>query len=688
MVGDSATAKGTVSLALAHAANLLSTRPDLAQTQVDEILKAVPGHPQALMLLGAAHRRQGDLTAALSVLTPLAASQPKAASVHLELGLALSDAGDPKGAITALQRTTALKPAQPDAWRALADLYVVAGDVAGADRAYAQSIRWSTEDAALMEAAIALADDKLAVAERLLKARLNDTPTDVAAMRMLAEVAGRLGRYGDSERLLTRALELAPGFDAARHNLATVLYRQAKLEPALDEINRLLAKSPNDPNYRNLQAGALARVGDVTESIAVYGKMLRDYPNQPKGWLSYGHALKTAGRHADGVAAYRRSIAQQPSFGEAYWSLANLKTFKFEPGEVEAMRSQLARDDLDLEHRFHLHFALGKALEDARAFEESFYHYAQGNRLRRSVIDYDADEGRESLQRAKALFTPDFFTARKGQGAEAPDPIFIVGLPRSGSTLIEQILDSHSQVEGTAELPEIGFIARTLGDRKRKSEPSRYPEAIAELSPEQLRQLGQSFIDKTRIQRKTAKPFFIDKLPNNFLHIGLIQTILPNAKIIDARRSPMGACFSGFKQHFARGQNFSYDLEDLGRYYADYVELMAHFDTVSPGKIHRVFYEKMVEDTEGEVRRLLDYCGLDFEDGCLRFYENERAVRTASSEQVRSPIFTDAVEHWRHYEPWLEPLKSALGEVLNTYPKTPRFDRAQRAKLKAEGTIG
>jgi tetratricopeptide (TPR) repeat protein len=674
MAGEDASAVGTISIALSHAANLLNSSPDLAARQADEILKASPGHPQALMLLGGALRRTGDLAAAEAVLTPLAREQVRAPQVHLELGMCLMAAGNVAGAITALKHSLNLKPQQPEAWRTLADLHLVEGDGTSADRAYAQSIRWSTEDPALMDAALALADDRLAPAEHALKDRLKSAPTDVAAIRMLAEVAGRLGRYGDSETLLRRALELAPSFTAARHNLAIVLYRQAKVEQALEVINVLLAESPNDPNYRNLKAGALARVGDLQESINVYGKMLKEFPNQPMGWLSYGHALKTAGRTAEGIEAYRRSIQQRPSFGDAYWSLANLKTFRFEASEVEAMRQQLmAGSDLSIEDRFHLHFALGKALEDAKAFEDSFHHYDEGNRLRRSVLSYDPDETTAHKDRCKSTFTRELMVSRKDQGCSAPDPIFILGLPRSGSTLIEQILDSHSLIEGTAELPDIGFIARVLGERKKKSQDSLYPEIVADLSPERLRELGESFMETTRIQRKTDKPFFIDKLPNNFIHVGLIQLILPKAKIIDARRHPLGTCFSGFKQHFARGQNFSYGLTDIGRYYADYVELMAHFDAVTPGKVHRVIYEDMVADTEAEVRRLLDYCGVAFEERCLRFYENDRAVRTASSEQVRNPIFKDAVEHWKNYEPWLDPMKSALGPVLDAYPSAPTY---------------
>ncbi len=335
------------------------------------------------------------------------------------------------------------------------------------------------------------------------------------------------------------------------------------------------------------------------------------------------------------------------------------------------MRAQLERSDLTQEDRFHFHFALGKAAEDAKEYADSFGHYATGNRLRQEAVPYDGDTITENVRRSRALFTPDFFAARRGAGSPAPDPIFIVGLPRSGSTLVEQILSSHSAIEGTMELPDVVGIVKELSGRHRRSEVSKYPEVLESLEPDALRELGERYLQQTRVQRKTDAPYFIDKLPNNWAHVGLIHLILPNAKIIDARRHPLSCCFSGFKQHFARGQNFTYSLADIGRYYADYVALMAHYDAVLPGRVHRVFYERMVDDTESEVRRLLDYCGLPFEDACLRFYENDRAVRTASSEQVRQPIFRDAVEHWRNYEPWLDPLKAALGPVLDAYPAAP-----------------
>jgi predicted Zn-dependent protease len=659
---------GSVEVALSHTARLLERDPALAAQQAYEILKAAPNHPLATLLLGVARRAGGDPEAALLVLEPLASIHPQWALLHYELALALGMLERHADAIVALRRALQLKPGMSDAWRALGDELMISGDAEGADAAYAQNIKTSTSDPRLLAAAAALCENQIPQAEALLRSHLKKYPTDVAALRMLAEVAARLRRYKDAETLLDRCLELSPSFLPAQHQHAIVLHRQNKHGAALLEANELLAKDPRNPGYNNLKAAILARIGEMTDSIEIYAGVLAEHPAQPKVWLSYGHALKTGGRERDSIAAYRKSIEMQPNLGEAYWSLANLKTTRFTDEDLAAMRLQLQRSDLSVDDRLHLHFALGKALEDLAEYAASFEHYALGNELRRGQMNYIPGEMTLHVQRIKALYTAQFFAQRDHYGAAAPDPIFIIGLPRAGSTLLEQILSSHSQVEGTMELPDIPAIARTLFDIGKKSNAAGYSAVLATLDADQCRELGERYMAQTRIQRKTAAPYFIDKMPNNFAHIDLIQLALPRAKIIDARRHPLGCCFSGFKQHFARGQGFTYSLEDIGRYYRDYVELMAFFDEVLPGRIHRVIYESLIEDTEPEVRKLLDYCGLPFEEGCLRFYENERAVRTASSQQVRKPIFREGVAQWRHYEPWLKPLKAALGPVLDAYP--------------------
>ena len=514
----------------------------------------------------------------------------------------------------------------------------------------------------LMAAALALHDNRLSDAEPLLKAHLKNDPLDVAAIRMLAELAGRIGRYKDAENLLRRALELAPDFGAARANLATCLYRQNKPAEAIAELDTLIVDDPENVGHANLKAAALGRIGGFEEAIELYEQVLKAAPQQPKLWMSYGHMLKTVGRQADGIAAYRRAIGIAPALGEVWWSLANLKTVKFTLDDIAAMQAALARDDISDEDRFHLDFALGKAFEDTRDFGKSFAHYEAGNALRRTKIAYDADETTRIVDTLIETFTPALIARLAGAGHDAPDPIFVLGMPRAGSTLVEQILSSHSLVEGTSELPDMPALARTKD----------YPASLATLTPERAEELGKTYLERTRIQRKTGRPFFIDKLPNNWAHAAFIHLILPNATIIDARRHPLGCCFSNFKQHFARGQAFSYSLEDMGRYYADYVRLMAHIDAVLPGRVHRVIYERMVDDTEAEVRALLGACGLGFEDSCLEFHKTERAVRTASSEQVRQPIFRDGTEGWQGFEPWLGPLKAVLGPVLAAYPDAPQ----------------
>ncbi|HLY05660.1 MAG TPA: sulfotransferase [Rhizomicrobium sp.] len=664
---------GSLATALRQAVRLLAATPHLAEAQAREILAVIPGNPQALLVLGQARAAQKDWEGARDILDALCRSQKQDAAAHAELGAVLARLGNTTGAIAALQRAVALSPKLAGVWRDLGDLYLLAGDAERADQAYAQHILASVNDPRLLEAARALCDNKLAVAERVLREFLKQHPTDVAAIRMLAETGSRLGRYEDAERLLARCLELAPNFRMARQNYATVLYRQNKCVEAIAEADRLLEGEPGNAGFRALKAAALGQIGEYAKAVEEYERLLGDQPAQPKAWMSYGHALKALGRRSDCTAAYRKSVALLPSLGEAWWSLANLKTRVFDPADIAAMKAQLARPDLNDEDRWHLHFALGKAFEDDANYPHSFEHYREGNRLRRLALDYDAAEIADHVDRSCAFFTRAFFDARSGQGSPAPDPIFIVGLPRAGSTLVEQILASHSLVEGTMELPDIVSLARRLGGKMKRSDRSDYPEALADLDSHAVRALGDEYLARTRIHRRLARPFFIDKMPNNFAHAGLIHLILPKAKIIDVRRHPIACGFSLYKQHFARGQGFSYDLEDIGRYYTDYVRLMAHFDAVLPGRIHRVVYEELTADFEGEVRRLLAHCGLPFEEACLRFHENARPVRTASSEQVRQPIFTNSLEHWRHYEAWLDPLKSALSPVLSNCPAPAPF---------------
>ncbi len=517
----------------------------------------------------------------------------------------------------------------------------------------------------LIEAALAINDDRLHEAEPVLRAHLKANPRDVAAIRLMAQLAARIGRYKDSETLLRRALELAPGFIAARSNLALVLYRQNRIEDSIAVLGQVLSEDDADHASRNLMAAALGRVGEYDEALELYRSLVQQFPDHARLWMSNAHLLRTVGKQSDCISAYRRAIFIEPKLGEAWWSLANLKTVKFDDDDIAAMESALEQSDVSEDDRLHLHFALGKAYDDRQNAPVAFDHYDKGNALRHAQQGYEADEVSKLVDRIIATFSAEFFTINANGGHGSNAPIFILGMPRAGSTLVEQILASHSLIEGTMELPDLPAIAMREGD---DGDITGWVDAITKMAPDRLKILGQEFLDRTKIQRKSEKPHYIDKLPNNWIYTGLIHMILPHAKIIDARRHPLDCCFSNFRQHFAKGQAFSYNLADMGRYYADYVRLMAHFDGVLPGRVHRVVHERLVENPRAEVRALLEYLDVPFEQACLDFHQNARAVRTASSEQVRQPLNRDGMEQWRRYDPWLKPLKDALGGLWQRYP--------------------
>jgi tetratricopeptide (TPR) repeat protein len=528
----------------------------------------------------------------------------------------------------------------------------------------------AVRDPQLMAAALALYENRLHDAEPVLKARLKHDPYDVAAMRMLAELAGRIGRFHDAENLLQRAVELSPRWTPARSNLAMVLYRQGRSSEAIAVLDRLIEDEPEHLGHANLKAAAAGRIGDYQEAVRLYETVLQSNPNVEKTWMSYGHVLKTVGRRKDSIAAYRRALAIKPGFGEVWWSLANLKTVKFEPDDLTVMAEQLKAKDISDEDRFHLHFALGKAHEDAGHWQKSFIHYDEGNQLRRAALDYDPGLIDEQVRQACIAVTPSFFEERSG-GCHADDPIFILGMPRAGSTLIEQILASHSEVEGTQELPDIMMMAQRMAQVDTADMITAHYAKLSALSLDERTMLGEEYIKRTMVHRKTGKKRFIDKMPNNWIYAAFIRLILPNASIIDARRHPMDCGFSNFKQHFARGQSFAYRQEDIGRYYCNYVAMMDTVDAASPGYVHRVIHERLIEDSEAEIRKMLDYLKLPFEESCLNFWQNDRAIQTPSAEQVRRPINKDGMDRWQYFEEWLLPLKTELGSVLASYPESP-----------------
>ena len=542
------------------------------------------------------------------------------------------------------------------------------GDAAEAERTERHAIENFGRSPVLAAAANALSRGDLKKAEHLLRPHVARNPDEPGALIMLAELDNMMGAYASAEALFRKAAAIMPAFAEPRLGIATVLFRLGRPEEAVDELRAVVAADPGNEAATRQLATTLGHLGRFDEAIGAYEGFLAAAYGSEIARVGYAHMLKTVGRTDDAVAAYRRVLSARPGHGEVWWSLANLKTVRFDAHDIGQMESALLASGQAPDDRAHLHFALGKALEDAGEYRRSFVHYADGNALVRQTLPYDAGAFSDDVSRAIAALTPELFAAAEGYGEPDPAPIFILGMPRAGSTLIEQILASHSLVEGTAELPYISEIARDLISETWQP----YPELLAGLGGERLAELGRRYLDRAHVHRSANRAFFIDKMPNNWFDIGLIHLILPNAKIIDARRNPLDCGFSNFKQHFARGQAFSYDLADMGHCYRDYVRLTAHIDRVLPGRVHRVIHEELIADPEGEIRRLLTALDLPFEDNCLRFHENSRPVRTASSEQVRRPINRDGVERWRAYEEWLGPLKDALGPVLDAYPAAPQ----------------
>ena len=511
------------------------------------------------------------------------------------------------------------------------------------------------------------------LAQVALDSYLRERPADADALNLKARAALRQGRADEAIEALQRALEAAPDFAIARFNLANLLFKQHRVEEALAQIDLLLAVEPANPLYREMKAAVLESSGvDLPQAAELHRGLAQEHPQRAESWLQLGHALRALGDREACVAAYRRAIECRPGLGAAWWGLANLRTMAFAPEDLAAMEQQLARDDLAPADRTGLHYSLGKACEDEQRYERAFAHYSEGNATLRQRIKYDPVTFSRAVARQKAVFTPAFLEARRGAGCSRPDPIFILGRPRSGSTLVEQILASHPAIEGTAELPYIGAIASELAveatGRPDVAFGVEHLKALEQATPSRLAQLGELYLQRAARHRRLDRPFFIDKMPANFFHVGLIALILPEAKIIDVRRHPAACCLSIFKSFSSKG---SLGLAELGRLHRDYVDLMAHFDRVLPGRITRVTYESLVAEPEAEVRRLLSSLGLPFDEACLRFHETRRAVLTPSSEQVRQPVFSSAVDHWRHFEPWLGPLIESLGSVHTDYPAVP-----------------
>ena len=625
------------------------------------LLSENPTDGEALYIAAVAARYLKRFEEAKGFLSNLHTAMPEYGRAWQEEGhLALAQ-GDAAGALTAFVRATRFNPALQASWREQARLYAEAGRQAEANAATAQFDRLAKLPRELLAVTNHLAERRLARAEEICRHYMRRNPRHVEGMRLLAKIGIELGILDDAEFLLESAVEFSPDDVQLRFDYIDVLRRRQKAREAHEQAELLHARDPENPLFQSRLAIECIQMGDYDRGLELFESVLQKLPNDPASLTSRGHALKTRGDRKDAEASYRAAIVAKPDHGDAYYALANLKNYRFGRGEISAMQTQVERPDLAFMDRVHLHFALAKAFEDEGDYEASFANYERGNALKRAQTRYSADAMSAELARQKEYCTAELFEQHQGVGHTAPDPIFILGLPRAGSTLLEQILASHSEVDGTLELPNILALAHQL--RGRKAGQSRYPEVLADLSPDQLAKFGEGFIENTRVHRQGA-PFFIDKMPNNFRHIGLIHLILPNAKIIDARRAPMDCCFSGFKQLFAEGQEFTYGLSEIGRYYSDYVDLMEHWDAVLPGKVLRVQHEDVLDDLEGQTRRMLDFLGLPFEEACLSFHKTDRAVRTASSEQVREPINRKGQGAWKPFERWLGDLKEALGSYL------------------------
>lgn len=647
---------------------LVERRSHEALTAAELALAERPDHRDLMLIKAQALRLLGRMAEAFGVLDALERIQPFFSKLHEERGMTFVGLRQAEPAIASLLKAVNLNPALPASWNTLMGLYRMTGDMQNALTAseHVETLRALPRE--VVVATSLFADGERDEAERIVRAFLIDHGDHPDAIRLLAKIALSHDVLDDAETLLAGALALAPDFHLVRYEYAETLIRRQKYLQAKAEVDRLLAIDARNFDYRTLQASVAVGVGEHGRAIAIYQALCNDFPTawDPPLWL--GHALKTVGRTADAIDAYRAAAAARPDFGDAYWSLANLKTYRFTDAEVEAMQVQEAHPETQTVDRYHLAFALAKALEDRGDYQSAFQAYARGNALKRAESRYRPEVFETNTRLQKEVCTRDFFAARAGFGDPSPDPIFILGLPRAGSTLLEQILASHSQVEGTQELADIQRIVLELQGRDPDQNNPLYPAALTEISQDAALALGQRYLRDTQAYR-SGKPYFIDKMPNNFRHIGLIQLILPNAKIIDARREPMACCFSNFKQLFAQGQEFTYSLEDIGRYYRTYLDLMRHWDEVLPGRVLRVQHEDVVDNLEGEVRRILDYCGLPFEAACVNFHQTARSVRTPSSEQVRQPIFRDGLDAWTHFAPWLQELKRALGDAVTTYAK-------------------
>lgn len=638
--------------------------------QSEQLLEQTSNEQQQVelwYLIAVAQRYRKDFTKALSCINKLLKLDETHSRANQEQGYIHLALHQPTQAKVSFEKAVKLNPSLVASWQELIEIYRTAEQQDNVQNAANQLAILKNLPPALLAVTELMHDGKTIKAEQLCRHFLQQNKRHIDGMCLLAKIGIKLKIYDDAEFLLASALALDPSNIHARSQYLNLLIRLGKYKTAEQQVEKLLVEQANNLSFKMAKATVLTGLGKIEEAIILFGQVIEHASAQTNVqgiqvsgfYLQLGHALKAKGDIEKAVTAYQKAYQLNPSYGDAFWSLANTKTYRFSDEEIAKMQSQQGCKDLTLIDRVQLHFATGKAFEDKQEYNHAFHAYQQGNKLQHAHNGFDINKIEQQVAEQMKYCTAQLFKNRGDLGLNLPDPIFIVGLPRAGSTLLEQILASHSQVDGTMELHNILGLASRLRGRNQSNKDNQYPKNLSEINQDYFKRFGQQFIDETRVYREQA-PLFIDKMPNNFLHIGLIRLILPKAKIIDARRSPMACCFSGFKQLFAEGQDFSYNLEDIGRYYQAYVKLMAHWDKVLPGFVLKVNHEDVVDNLESQVRRMLDFCGLEFEQSCLDFHKTKRNVKTPSSEQVRQPIYKSATEQWRHFEPYLVPLKKVL----------------------------
>jgi len=645
---------------ISHAKGLLRDgKINDAVTDLQAVLKQQAEDQEALYVLAVCYRYNGELQTALSTLDKLITHYPDYGRAYQERGHIYFKQKQSTEAIKAYERALELNPALPACWRNLVNLHYSLGHNERSMLCKKQSDRLLKLPPELLSVTSAIYERELYQAEQLCRVFMQKNPKHLEGMRLLAKIASELGILDDADFLLESCLEFEPNFHAARYDYSQVLFKRQRFQKSMEQAALLLKQQGAAPSFRLLYANAAVPVGEFDKALEYYEQLIEEAPDNIHYHMLKGHALKSLGKPKQAINSYKNAAKIKPDFGDAYWSLANVKTYQFDDAEITQMQNAELDQTTDSVDQYQLCFALGKSFEDRGNYDEAFKFYTRGNQKKLADLNYRAKRTENEFTKQQKICSKEFFDHRGGFGSPSNEPIFIVGMPRAGSTLLEQILASHPMVDGTIELPDIMSLAQKLGGPHKVGENSRYPEILETLNSQQIENFANQYLKSTQVYRKKGT-FFTDKMPNNFRHIGLIQLMFPNCKIIDARRHPMACCFSNYKQLFGEGQEFSYGLEELGRYYKGYVDLMDHWQEALPNKILRIQYEEVVEDLESQVRRLLNFLELPFDQRCIEFHKNKRAVHTPSAEQVRQPVYKSSVAQWKKFESYLEPIKEYL----------------------------